>query len=491
MKLQIKQIMERTLYPSLPILLVDDEEQFLRTAVMAFTTEGISNTVMCNDSRQVLKLVGERKFSIVLLDLTMPYISGHELLPILTKDFPDITVIIITAINEVKTAVDCMKKGAFDYIVKPVRKEELTSCIRKVLVIQEMKNEAAALKQSVLSNCIQSPDSFSDMVTRNSLMLNTFKYTEAIASTGLPVLISGETGVGKELMARAVHKLSNRSGKFICVNVAGVDDTMFSDTLFGHKKGAFSSADSDRKGLIDEASGGTLFLDEIGDLRPESQVKLLRLLQEGSYFPLGSDLAKHSTARIITATNKNLRTMQQSGMFRRDLYYRLEAHSICIPPLRERMDDLPILIDYLFEKGATEIGKKKPTYPKELLNLLQMYSFPGNLRELRGMIYDAISQHTGGILSLETFKKKIGNALTLDPEQKAVSDLKNQLHFPDSLPTLDNLEIALINEALKRAGGNKSLAAHMIGLTRQTLNNRLRKVSESEEVVTLEETQSS
>ena len=467
--------MERALFPALPILLVDDEEQFSRTAAMSLMSEGISNTVMCNESTQVLQLIGDRKFGIILLDLTMPNISGQELLPLITKDYPDLTVIIMTAHNDVRVAVECMKNGAFDYILKPVRKEELVSCIRKALVIREMKNETAALKQSVLSNRIQSPDGFSEIVTCNEIMLNLFKYTEAIAQTSLPVLIMGETGVGKELMAQAVHKLSKRAGKFVCVNAAGVDDTMFSDTLFGHKKGAYSSADSDRKGLIDSAAGGTLFLDEIGDLRPESQVKLLRLLQEGSYFPLGSDLAKHSSARIIAATNQNLKQMQQNGIFRRDLYYRLEAHSISLPPLRERLDDLPILVKYLFEQASTELGKSCPTYPKELLTLLNMCTFPGNLRELRGMIYDAVGQHSSGVLSLETFKKKIGDmcAKTL-PTEIENSPLET-FSFPEQLPTLEIAEKALINEALRRADGNKSLAAHMIGLTRQTLNNWLKK----------------
>lgn len=467
--------MERALYPLLPILLADDEDQFIRTAAMSLMSEGISNTVMCNDSRQVLNIVAEKQFGIVILDLTMPNISGLDLLPVLTKDYPDITVIIMTALNDVKTAVECMKQGAFDYVVKPVHKDEIISCIRKAIVIREMMSETAALKQSVLSNRIQSPDGFSEIVTRNEAMLNLFKYTEAIAPTGLPILITGETGVGKELMARAVHKISNRQGNFVCVNAAGVDDTMFSDTLFGHKKGAYSGADSDRKGLLDEAAGGTIFLDEIGDLRPESQIKLLRLLQEGSYYPLGSDLPKHSTARIIAATNKNLNQLQQSGIFRRDLYYRLEAHIIAIPPLRERLDDLFILVDYLFEQASIELGKNCPTYPKELLTLLNMYSFPGNLRELRGMIFDAVSQHVSGVLSLDRFKKKIGDSqLKNNHAVDGVTPVDN-LKFPSALPTLDFTERALINEALKRAGGNKSLAAHMIGLTRQTLNNWLKK----------------
>lgn len=467
--------MERALFPSLPILLVDDEEQFIRTAAMSLMSDGISNTVLCSDSRQVFKLMGSRKFGIIILDLNMPNVNGLELLPLITKDYPDVTVIIITANNDIKTAVDCMKKGAFDYIVKPIRKEELVTCIRKALAINDMKSETAALRESVLCNRIKSPDGFSEIITRNETMLNLFRYIEAIAPTGLPVLIMGETGVGKELMARAVHKISGRKGNFVCVNASGVDDTMFSDTLFGHKRGAYSGADNDRRGLIEEAAGGTLFLDEIGDLRPESQVKLLRLLQEGSYFPLGSDIAKHSTARIVSATNQNLRQMQQSGSFRRDLYYRLEAHSITIPPLRERLDDIPILIENLFKQAATELNKRTPSYPGELLPLLKNYSFPGNLRELRGMIYDAVSQHTSGILSLDSFRKKIGDSANRSLSEQEELSLVNSFQFPDPLPTLDMTEKALINAALMRAEGNKSLAAGMIGLTRQTLNNWIRK----------------
>ncbi|MDZ7767137.1 MAG: sigma 54-interacting transcriptional regulator [Melioribacteraceae bacterium] len=221
---------------------------------------------------------------------------------------------------------------------------------------------------------------------------------EAIAKTNLPVLITGETGTGKELIANAIHKVSGRKGELVPVNVAGVDDNLFSDTLFGHKKGAFTGAEIERKGLIERAEDGTLFLDEIGDLNIESQVKLLRLLQEGQFYPLGSDIAKLSNARIIVATNRSIKSLQSSNTFREDLYYRLRSHHINIPPLRERKKDIPYLIDFFLIRAAKELGKTKPRPPKELYTLLSNYHFPGNIRELEGIIYDAVSLHKSGIL---------------------------------------------------------------------------------------------
>lgn len=409
------------------------------------------------------------------MDIMMPHKTGTELLPLIKKEHPDIAVIMVTGVSDVRVAVDAMKQGAFDYIVKPVRKDELVSCVRKAIESHDIRNETAALKQTVLDNKLKNPDAFCHIITRNEVLLNLFKYTEAIAPTSLPVLIYGETGVGKELLARAVHTLSDRKGTFICVNIAGLDDTMFSDTLFGHRRGAFSGADTDRRGLIEEAAGGTLFLDEIGDLSPESQVKLLRLIQDGSYYPLGSDLPKHCGARIIAATNRDLHAMQSSGVFRKDLYFRLEAHLLHIPPLRERINDLAILVEHHLHEASIELQKKKPSYPPELITYLRQYPFPGNIRELRGMIFNAVSRHNSGILSLDTFKVKCGRSLLSITTESDASLPAPGFNFAPQLPTLDELQQALIDEALKRASGNKTLAAQMIGLTRQTLNNWIKK----------------
>jgi DNA-binding NtrC family response regulator len=262
----------------------------------------------------------------------------------------------------------------------------------------------------------------------------------------------------------------------VALNVAGLDDTMFSDTLFGHKKGAFTGADQARDGMIARAGKGTLFLDEIGDLNESSQIKLLRLLQEQEYYPVGSDSFRKSDARIVLATNHDLQKLMASGEFRTDLYYRLCAHQIHIPPLRERLDDLPLLLDHFLTAAAKELNKKKPTPPGELVTLLSLYSFPGNVRELEAMVFDAVARHGSGILSMDSFRKVIEkerpalqNAPSAEPEENALTGLFG--HFP----TVREVEEYMIGESLKLAKGNQGIAASLLGITRQTLNNRLKE----------------
>lgn len=468
--------MEETIYPEQAIFLIDDEEQFLLSAGMALNANGISNVLDCQDSRKVMSMLGENEVSVILLDITMPFITGDELLSEIHQEYPNIPVIMVTAVNEVETAVQCMKNGAFDYLLKPVDETRLVTTLRRAIEFAEVRDENIKLKKYLLSDKLESPEAFSDIVTDNEKMKSIFRYVEAIGTTSLPVLVTGETGVGKELVARAIHRMSGRKGEFVPVNVAGVDDNLFSDTLFGHKKGGFTGADRDRKGLIEQATGGTLFLDEIGDLSFESQVKLLRLLQEGRYYPIGSDVPKLTDARIVVATNADIETMQKQGKFRKDLFYRLQAHHIVVPALRERKEDISELVDHFLTKAANELKKKRPTPPRELSILLRNHPFPGNVRELEGMIFDAISQHKSGILSMDSFKDKINLGLSeaeLAMQNEMVMSDDNQVKFPEPLPTLKGVEKLLIQEALQRANGNQSIAAEMLGLTRRALNNRL------------------
>lgn len=321
------------------------------------------------------------------------------------------------------------------------------------------------------------PAPFEKIITDNTEMLSIFQYTSAIATTNEPVLITGETGVGKELIAKAIHELSGLKGSLVPVNTAGLDDTMFSDTLFGHNKGAFTGADQARPGLIVRAENGTLFLDEVGDLSMASQVKLLRLLQEGEYMPLGQDEIKQAKVRIITVTNQDLWHLQRIGKFRKDLNFRLRTHHIHVPPLRERMDDLPLLVAHFLEKAAEALNKKKPTAPRELIPLLRTYSFPGNIRELQAIIFDAVSRHTDKVLSLSSFKSHIigGHKDRFEPIPSELDGEVTGLRFPKQLPTLKEASRLLVAEAMKRAGGNQSLAARMLGVTQQALSKRLKK----------------
>ncbi|MGK9477126.1 sigma-54-dependent transcriptional regulator [Melioribacter sp. OK-6-Me] len=460
-------------YPELPILLVDDEEQFLYSVETSLNSDGINNIRLQHDSTKVLDMLEKDKFSLIVLDVNMPGISGLELLPKIKDQFPEIPVIILTALNDVESAVESIKLGAYNYILKPVDNTRLVTTIRGALEYREVLSENRRLKDYLLKDKIENPDAFEEIITKSKSMRSIFKYIEAISNSPLPVLITGETGVGKELIARAIHKVSSRTGNLIAVNVAGLDDTLFSDTLFGHKKGAFTGAEQDRKGLIEQAEKGTLFLDEIGDLSIESQVKLLRLIQDNKYYPLGSDLPKQADVRIICATNLQIEDLKGSNKFRKDLYYRLQTHHIHIPPLRERKEDIPLLIDHFLERAAEKLNKKKPTPPKELYTLLSNYHFPGNIRELEGLIYDAVSRHRFGVLSLDSIRDKIFSSMKKDTPPEQTEEVLDKIVFPENLPTLKEIEEALIKEALKRADNNQSIAARLLGLSRRALNNRL------------------
>jgi DNA-binding NtrC family response regulator len=465
-------------YPDFPVILVDDEAQALDSFEIALRSAGMNHFIRCQDSRDVMPILSRQEIEVMLLDLRMPHVSGESLLPLITTDFPEIPVIVITGANDVDTAVTCMKNGAFDYMVKPVEKRRLIAVVKRAVELRELQRENRMLKAHVLSDKLEHPQAFSEIVTNSASMRSIFQYVEAISSSPRPVLITGETGVGKELVAKAVHALSRRKGAFIPVNVAGLDDNVFADTLFGHKKGAFTGADQARNGLIEQASGGTLFLDEIGDLSPSSQVKLLRLLQDGDFFPLGSDVAKGSNARIMVATNQDLHGLKLSGKFRKDLYYRLCDHHIHIPALRERLEDVPILVEHFLEKASETLGKKKPTPPDELSILLSTYHFPGNIRELESMVFNAVSSHKSGKISMDHFKSHIYEKHPgfETPSEKMLQEKKALISFSDQLPTLKQAEQRLIDEAMKRADGNQSIAALSLGITRQALNRRLKLI---------------
>ena len=457
------------------ILVVDDEEAILLSIDTTLRMAGWNEILTCSDSRQVLGILQGRRVDMILLDLNMPHLGGEDLLLQINRDLPQVPVIVVTGAMEVDTAVHCMKSGAFDYIVKPVEEARLLSAVTRAAAFRELERENLALKQHLLTDAIDNIDAFGAIVTGNRKMLAIFRYIESIAGTSRPVLVSGETGVGKELVAQAMHVLSGVKGRFVAVNVAGLDDNVFSDTLFGHARGAFTGAEFKRRGLIENASGGTLFLDEIGDLSPGSQVKLLRLLQEGEYLPLGKDEPRHSDARIVASTHSDLWTLENEGKFRKDLIYRLSTHHVEIPPLRRRRDDIPLLVNHFLEKAAGKLERKKLHPPPELLALLERYEFPGNVRELEAMIFDAATRQRSGTLSLEVFHEHISRqapAARRPPRQP--SGQGGELAFPDELPTIREATRMLVREALKRTGGNQTLAARLLGISQQALSKRIK-----------------
>jgi len=461
------------------VVLVDDESTVLLSSRMILASAGVRNVLTIEDSRELLPLLAREEAAVVVLDLFMPYISGTRLLPDIVKKHPDLPVIVMTAAQEVETAVVCMKEGAFDYLVKPVEESRFVSSVKRALELRTLHQQVGALKNYLMSDHLEHGESFAPFVTVSRKMRSLFQYLEAVAGSSEPVLVSGATGTGKELLAEAVHRLSGRTGAFVPVNVAGLDDTFFSDTLFGHRKGAFSGADSAREGMVAQAAGGTLFLDEIGDLKPASQVKLLRLLQERQYHPLGSDVAKTSDVRIVCATNRDLSVRMAQEAFRSDLYFRLSVHQVEVPPLRERKEDIPVLVAYFVAEAAGSLEKKAPEAPPELLTLLANYHFPGNVRELRAMVFDAVARHKSGrILSVKSFRKTIKTQqLSGTPARKSGGE-ESETNTQGRFPTLKEAEQIHIEAALQRAGGNQGTAAALLGISRPALNRRLARMNE-------------
>jgi DNA-binding NtrC family response regulator len=467
--------MNSSLYPHFGVLLVDDEPAWLRSLSLTLErSAGISNIMTCQDSRTVMDLLEGHEIGLVLLDLTMPNLAGDELLGMIAERHPEIAVIIISGMNQIESAVTCIKLGAFDYFVKTVEEDRLVSGVLRAIRMLELERQNREMSSRMLSGELKCPEAFSGIVTTDRAMHAIFSYIEAVALSSEPLLIMGESGVGKELIAKAAHTLSGCRGQLVAVNVAGLDDTVFADTLFGHMRGAFTGADQPRRGMIEEAADGTLFLDEIGDLSIPSQVKLLRLLQEGEYFPLGSDRPKRLKARVVVATHQDLSVKQAAGTFRRDLYYRLCTHMVHIPPLRERKGDLPLLLDHFLEDAARALGKKKPTPPRELLQLLATYSFPGNIREIKALVYNAVSVHRDRVLSMDTFLKTIGRPEAKQSQDNTKQPEQNLYAGLERLPTFGEAAELLVEEAMSRANGNQTIAARLLGISQPALSKRLK-----------------
>ncbi len=462
-----------------PILLVDDEPIVLESMELLLRSANISPVIAEQDSRKAADWIRKHSFSVILLDLTMPHLPGEKLLEIIMAEQPQTPAIVVSGQSDMDTAIRCIQTGAFDYLVKPFESARLISCVLRAIELSELRTEYFSFRQRVMDNKIDHPEWFESIVSRNTAMLSIFRYIETVAPSNRPVLITGETGVGKELMARAVHEASGRKGRFVAVNAAGLDDNVFSDTLFGHIKGAFTGADRPRAGLIETAANGTLFLDEIGDLQHPSQVKLLRLLQENEYLPIGSDDPKTSSARIVAATNRDLLSLQREERFRADLYYRLQTHAIDIPPLRKRLDDLPLLVEHFLQKSADALDKPKPTVPKEVYQVLKHYNFPGNIRELESIVYEAVSSHKSRMLSLNTFHQHISKHREAPSASPQELSAESPFSLFETLPTLSEAPKLLIEEALRRTEGNKNAAAHLLGITPSGLRKALKRAENS------------
>lgn len=447
--------------------MVDDERYILDVVESILRAEGITNILALSDPRGLVAAMENDGVGIVLLDLTMPEMDGMELLDRIRRDHPNIKIIVITGDRAIDRAVECMRRGAVDYLAKPVEVARLVTSVRRAIDLYDLERENLDMRERLLAPRSAPIRPFEGIVTAGKSMGPVLAYAETIARSSHPVLITGETGVGKELFAKAVHDRSECEGEFVAVNVAGLDDGFFSDLLFGHRAGAYTGSQGRLEGLVERAKGGSLFLDEIGDLSQASQVKLLRVIESGEYYPLGSDLPKRSGARFIVATNRDLDAAMASGAFRKDLYYRLHAHHLVIPPLRERREDIPLLVERFLADSAVELSKSPPAPTPELFTLLRSYAFPGNVRELRSLVFEAVCASEGDTLSLAPFNEALGPAVRSEAALIPLS------HLADSFPTLKEMTELLVDEALKRSGGNQRVAARLLGISPQAVSKRV------------------
>lgn len=458
---------------SAAILLVDDDVAILRSTSQVLE-EGFQLTcIPAATGTEALDLMAREPVGLVLLDLGLPDLPGEELLTRLRRDYPEVPVIIVTALADIDSAVRCMGNGAYDYVVKGSDPGRLINSVKRALESRQKDLKIASLRDSLQAIDLKRPESFSDLITTNDKMRALFRFIEAVAASDEPILLQGETGTGKELFARAIHKSSGVRGPFVATNLGGLEDLLVSDTLFGHVKGAYTGADEARKGLIFQAAGGTLFLDEIGDLSSQSQVKLLRFLENREYFPLGTDLPRRSEARIVAATNQNLESRAEEGRFRRDLLFRLSTYRVDIPPLRERREDIPLLCAHFLSSMAS--GPDCPTLSPGALTALGLHSFPGNVRELRSLLLKAKALSPGQEIDRSVVERLLSAPPKAgpDPSMATAAVAKPAPPMPE-MPTIEQAIEDLIEKALKRTDGLQSSAAKLLGISPQALSQRLK-----------------
>ncbi|NIV12529.1 MAG: response regulator [Aliifodinibius sp.] len=441
------------------ILLIDDDVNLCKVIEYQLQKAGYE-VDSANSGNEGLGLFKENDFDVVITDIQMPDISGIEVLNQIRQINRQVVIIIITAYGSIENALEACKLGADDYITKPFSKEQLLFVVEKALRFRQLQQENTQLRQELVGKY-----TFKNMVARSSKMEDILRMAGQVAQSDATVIILGESGTGKELIARAIHYNSPRKSKpLIIVNCPSVPDNLLESELFGHVKGAFTGAIKDRKGKFEIADGGTIFLDEIGDLREELQAKLLRVLQEQEFERVGDSRSIKVDVRVIAATNKDLEQRMKEGKFREDLYYRLSVIPIQIPPLRERKEEIPYLVDFFIQRYGKE---RKIEVSPEVIDLLQNYDWPGNIRELENIIERA--------LVLTTDNRITVNNLPANIAQKAKAGSTVLESFIAEDVSLEEAERQIIAQTLRRTGGNRSKAARILKIPRHVLLYRMKK----------------
>jgi len=453
------------------ILVVDDELSMREFLELMLTKEGY-NVSCAETGEKAISMVNKKYFDLLLCDIRLGDISGIDVLRAAKKQNPNTVVIMISAYASAETAVEAMNEGAYDYVPKPFDNEELKLTLEKALDLKTIKHE-----KEILDSELKKTLHFGMIVGGSPRMLHIYDMVRQVAKTKTNILISGESGTGKELIALAIHKQSDRCDKpFVVINCGGIPETLMESELFGHKKGSFTGATQDKKGLFKIADKGTVFLDEIGEFTPPIQVKLLRVIQEKVFKEVGGNEDISVDIRIISATNKKLEEEVIAGNFREDLFYRLNVIEIKMPPLRERKSDLRALAQHFLEKHSKEMGKEITKISSYAIDLLQKYDFPGNIRELENLLERSVALSSTNIILPESL------ALSIH-KRRWIEGIKDKRFDLDEVPKgvsldaiLEKIERAYLEKALDCKNGNKNKAAKLLGLSLRSLRYRIEKL---------------
>jgi len=462
--------MERQELPKSRILIVDDDNAFRVATVALLREEGYAVRAV-KGSEEAKRVLSEESFDLILSDLVMEQMNGLELLKHIRQALPDATVMMITGFGSVQTAVEAMRGGAFDYITKPCNNDELVIKVKRAI------DEGRRTKELVrLRNLIQGEANFASLITRNEKMKDVFKLIRQVAGTDVTVLVLGETGTGKELVSKAIHLNSSRKDlPFVIVQCSAIPSTLLESELFGFEKGAFTGAMRLHRGKIEEADHGTLFLDEIGDVSLELQTKLLRILQEKQFSRIGSNTPITADIRIIAATHRNLDEMVKEGKFREDLLYRLTVFPITLPPLRERLDDIPILADYFLEKHRSLARRPITGFAPAAIHDMMNYEWKGNVRELENLIKRAIIKSDDAViksLELQGAQADQAGSELLNPPQTTSLPYKSYIEH-----VIRDAELKYLQRLLKECKGNLNQVARIMDVDRKTVYRKLEDYS--------------
>jgi two-component system NtrC family response regulator len=444
------------------VLLIDDDESLRRVLEYNLREDGYQ-VVTAADGRSGLQRFQEAAVDLVVTDVRMPEMDGVALLTHLKAMQPDLPVIVLTAHGTIDSAVEAMKVGAFDYLTKPFSRDQLKASVRKALELGALASENRQLRQIVRERF-----SFANMIAGSRAMRDVTDTASRVAASDTTVLLEGESGTGKELLAKAIHVNSGRSrGPFVTVNCAAIPEHLLESELFGHRRGAFTGAIADKPGKFEAANRGTIFLDEVGELPLLLQVKILRVLQEREVDKVGETRPIKVDVRVIAATNRDLEKMTADGTFREDLYYRLAVVSIRVPPLRERSDDIPLLVDHFLDRHAARLGRPRPAVDKAVYPAFNLYAWPGNIRELENVIERALVLDRDGLLALYDLPDRV------QASGRRIGNLRIEL--PDEGISLEDVERELLLAALEKHNWNQTRAAAYLNITRSTLLYRMQK----------------